>query len=369
MKRALLDGGEEGGYTRQSAEDSTFSSSSASSESHLAKWWNPSTASISQRSLTLLLLLLTVSLVTLFALAAALAMVRSEDTAPPSPIPPPLHFSSSSTGSSSPSDPAMAFALQLQLSDLMVHISQFQAIANISGGSRAVSGVGYNRSVDYVISVLSNHTNFHVRRQYFTIERWQVLSAALTSHDSSRGGGGLDVSWVYGTDFMPITNSGKGGLNYDNASIVLIPNGGCAESDWLTNQTVALRVALVERVDTCTFIRQSQLAVGHQAIGLLIYNGAANRSIQTTSTAQAYTPIPIFLITYDVGIAFIIGSQGGSDFSVTLTLTLNSTNPLVVANVIADTLTGDNSSTVVLGTHLDGVTAGAGINDNASGSR
>ena len=371
MRRSLLDSEDGGGSNWPSTEAVSLSSSSP--QSRLARWWSPESASVSQRTVTLLCLLLAVSLVTLCALATALAMARSESTAPPPPpTPPPISLasSSSSTGTSPPSDPATAFALQLQLPQLMGHISQFQTIANLSGGSRAVSGVGYNRSVDYVHSVLSTHTNFHVQRQYFTIERWQVLTAALTSHDNSRSGGGVDVTWVYRQDFMPIVNSGKGGLNYDNSSLVFIPNGGCAEADWLSNQTVvALHVAVVERVDVCTFTRQSQLAVLHQAIGLLIYNGARNRSILTTAAVAQYTPIPVFLVSYDVGVALLIGSQAGEDFTVTLTLQLNSTTPLVVANVIADTVTGDSTSTVVVGSHLDGVAAGAGINDNASGSR
>jgi len=37
-------------------------------------------------------------------------------------------------------------------------------------------------------------------------------------------------------------------------------------------------------------------------------------------------------------------------------------------NIIADTLTGDGSSVIVVGSHLDGVRTGPGINDNGSGS-
>ena len=42
--------------------------------------------------------------------------------------------------------------------------------------------------------------------------------------------------------------------------------------------------------------------------------------------------------------------------------------PVVTINILADTLTGDPSNTIVVGSHLDSVPAGPGINDNGSGT-
>ena len=44
------------------------------------------------------------------------------------------------------------------------------------------------------------------------------------------------------------------------------------------------------------------------------------------------------------------------------------TDLLTTRNVFADTKVGKKSKTVVVGSHLDGVVLGSGINDNGSGS-
>ena len=43
-------------------------------------------------------------------------------------------------------------------------------------------------------------------------------------------------------------------------------------------------------------------------------------------------------------------------------------NLVYTRNIIADTLDGDKTKTIVVGSHLDSVAAGPGINDNGSGS-
>ena len=180
-----------------------------------------------------------------------------------------------------------AFAQQLQLPDVMGHIAAFQAIANASGGSRAVSGPGYPLSVSYVVSALSGCTELVVRRQWFSIERWQVLAVALTSQYSGQSA----LSYDYGADFSVIGNSGRAGLTYDNASVVRVPHGGCAEDDWSLTAGVAQHIALVQRTDACTPARQAQLAVLHSAAGLLLYNSAANQSFFTTQAVAQHPSI------------------------------------------------------------------------------
>ena len=375
MQRALLSG-DDGGWP---VSDDVSRSATATPALSAAWLWSKHSATVSQRVVTLLTLGLVLCTIALCAVTLALGLsLRGERSgiSPPSPaFSPsssssssspllPSSSSSSSTGSAEGPADAMGFAQQLQLPDVMGHIAAFQAIANASGGSRAVSGPGYPLSVSYVVSALSGCTELVVRRQWFSIERWQVLAVALTSQYSGQSA----LSYDYGADFSVIGNSGRAGLTYDNASVVRVPHGGCAEDDWSLTAGVAQHIALVQRTDACTPARQAQLAVLHSAAGLLLYNSAANQSVFTTQAVAQYTPLPVFLVTYDVGMGFASASTYAG-FTVRMSLTLDSTAQTLIANVIADTRTGDNRSTVVVGSHLDGVAAGAGSNDNASGTR
>ena len=290
LQRTLLDG--DAGRPSSWPSDSLPNSPPSPSSSYLSSVCSPRPSPVSYRTVTLLSLLLGLSLLTLCILAAVVASLHSSSS-PPSPS-----LSPSSTGTSLPSDPALSFALHLQLPHLMPHIHAFQLIANSSAGSRVISGPGFNRSVDYVLSQLSS-TSLLVRREFFTVERWQLLTAAL----SSQGPAGR-VDWQLGQDFIAVTNSGRDGLTFDNSSLILIPHSGCDESDW--SSAVAGRTALVQRGTgpECTLYRQSQLAVLYQAAGLVVYNAASNISIQTTATVAPYTAIPVFLVTW--------GRRGGT---------------------------------------------------------
>jgi Zn-dependent M28 family amino/carboxypeptidase len=58
-----------------------------------------------------------------------------------------------------------------------------------------------------------------------------------------------------------------------------------------------------------------------------------------------------------------------NDGGLTMRMATNvSTTYATTMNIIADTPSGDASNVVVIGSHLDSVDAGPGINDNGSGS-
>jgi len=74
-------------------------------------------------------------------------------------------------------------------------------------------------------------------------------------------------------------------------------------------------------------------------------------------------PIPAFALSYEVGTAL------KDERSVTVRYTLSTeANTITTFNVLADTKEGNPDSVIVIGSHLDSVPAGPGVNDNGSGS-
>ena len=345
MKSNLL-GGDDAPSTGYSSTD--FGSSS-SGGGGVAGYFSTEQTSVSRRYLTLLVGGLVAAAVLVLVLIAALA-VRSPAE------------SSAATPAVVPVNPASLSSV-LQLSDMMTHLTQLESIALTNNGNRVITQSGFNASVDYVYGVLTSQTDFIVRKQYFPVEAWRVLdsSVSLTSYDSD----GFNVSYVYRTDFSAITNSGIQGPNVENATVVLIPNGGCTESDWATANPAPGQIALAERFDQlCNFTVQAQFAVNLKQIGLIVYNTQSDRNILTNLAVQRYTPIPVFLATYTVGTALAAAAQAGKGFWVTMAMNLLSNGTTIVTNIIADTKVGNVSNTIVIGSHLDGVAAGPGVNDN-----
>ena len=75
-------------------------------------------------------------------------------------------------------------------------------------------------------------------------------------------------------------------------------------------------------------------------------------------------------MTYETGRALELAvSAANASDPLLLSLNLNcSSPPTVITNICADTPSGDPTSTIVLGSHSDGVFAGSGIVDNGSGT-
>ena len=95
---------------------------------------------------------------------------------------------------------------------------------------------------------------------------------------------------------------------------------------------------------------------------MLVYN--PEDALPTLGSANAGTPVPVFAIS-SAAATFII--EYGDDVSVRMTAQTTQ-RPYTTVNVLATTRGGDPNATIVVGAHLDSVPAGAGINDNGSGS-
>lgn len=175
-------------------------------------------------------------------------------------------------------------------------------------------------------------------------------------------------------DYSVMTYSGSGTI--DDTEVVptndvRIPpgaeasssNSGCEPEDFPAE--VAGNVALIQR-GTCDFAVKAQNAEDAGAVAAIIFNeGQEGRTevVQGTLGEDSEVTIPV------VGIGFDLGKElyeaDGPRVSLDIQ-TLSETR--TTSNVIADTPTGKANRTVVVGSHLDSVPEGPGINDNGSGS-
>jgi Zn-dependent M28 family amino/carboxypeptidase len=252
---------------------------------------------------------------------------------------------------------------------VLEHLDAFQAIADANGGTRAAGTPGYEASVAYVIEKLTA-AGYDVRRQDFAFD-------LFVEHDSAfRRLAPDDQAYVAGEDFLTMEYSGSGTVTGQLQAVggIVIPSpggteSGCAAADF-ANFTVG-NVALIQR-GTCPFRQKAQNALDAGAIGVVIFNeGNDDPSDDRLEVINGTLDPPLFAIPV-IGTSFEVGKglhdllqAGPVEVRLKVDAEVVTTN---TANVIADTKTGRADRTVVVGSHLDSVLEGPGINDNGSGS-
>ena len=151
-------------------------------------------------------------------------------------------------------------------------------------------------------------------------------------------------------DFIQMVGSGSGIAQDGTAQLIKEDFADFKEGN----------IALVYR-GVCFFTVKTQLAFEHKASGFILVN--------TDNTLIA--PRVADGINFP---AFAVGSILGKEFidnvdTYKFNLFSKNVNSYITAvNLIADTVFGDETKTIVIGSHSDGVAEGPGINDNGSGS-
>jgi len=135
-----------------------------------------------------------------------------------------------------------------------------------------------------------------------------------------------------------------------------VPNLGCAPADYANFPSG--HIALLARGD-CTFTAKAQLARDADASAVIIYNTDQGPVFSGTCD----TDLPAYGISHSLGV-ILRGTE-----NLVLAINVETRKEMsVTSNVFAETLTGDPRNVIIIGSHLDGVKAGAGVNDNGSGS-
>jgi len=163
-------------------------------------------------------------------------------------------------------------------------------------------------------------------------------------------------------------------LRFGGSGIVKAPlqpvGGACNVSDFsnFTDGNIAL-IARNGLVD-CNILTKVTNAINKGASGVLMYYDPNTSGLFTSGLVDLIS-IPAFSITYQLGqnLLELYALNQIEGRVLEFYLQANTTAPSTVTmNIIAETPTGNPNSIIVVGSHLDGVLAGPGINDNGSGS-
>ncbi|MFE0704771.1 M28 family metallopeptidase [Streptomyces sp. NPDC058872] len=241
--------------------------------------------------------------------------------------------------------------------DAYKHLLKFQAIADSAGGNRAAGTLGHDASAAYVYTQLKK-AGYDVHYQTFDFVYTETLAekAAVVAPAPRT----VEVKAMTYTKSTPV-----GGITAELAAVPVDADGttGCEPGDFASGDFTG-KIALIKR-GGCTFALKQQNAAAAGAVGAAIYNNVDGTLSGTLGAADSGR-IPT------AGLSLAEGQQLAADlaagpvelsFEVRQLLENRSTN-----NVIAETRGGNAANTVMLGSHLDSVTAGPGINDNGSGS-
>ncbi|MEO3972914.1 M28 family metallopeptidase [Streptomyces sp. CAU 1734] len=239
--------------------------------------------------------------------------------------------------------------------DAFKHLEEFQEIADEEGGNRAAGTPGYDASAEYVYKQLKKY-GYKPQYQAFTFlytenqaEKLSVVSPAPRD---------IAISALTYTSSSPV-----GGIRADLAAVPVDATTGCEAGDYASG-TFTGKIALIKR-GGCTFAQKQQVASEAGAVSAIIYNNVAGPLGGTLGGADA-ARIPTGGITLAEGESLTAAlAQGPVKVSFEVRQLRENR---VTHNVIAETKKGNAANTVVLGSHLDSVQAGPGINDNASGS-
>ncbi|CAF0943370.1 unnamed protein product [Didymodactylos carnosus] len=248
----------------------------------------------------------------------------------------------------------------ITIDQMSTHLDQLQKIANLGGGTRAIGTAGFNNTLDYITTYLTQNTNLLVKRQYFNVSTSRLASnPILISYLNNQ-----QINYTYQTNFTLMTNSGSANFG-TGVRVTVIPDIGCAEDNWLAASGT---VALVKR--GCNFVDVANFAAKSGVVGLMIYNDGADCDRYATITGASVpsnTTYPALFLSYPLGLAPANAAQNTS-INTSVVINVAYISARSVGNICADTLSGDPTKTIVVGSHSDGVLAGSGINDNGSGS-
>ncbi|HVF74056.1 MAG TPA: M28 family metallopeptidase [Acidimicrobiales bacterium] len=235
------------------------------------------------------------------------------------------------------------------------HQAAMQTAADLAGGNRFAGLEGHQRSVDYVVEQL-RAAGYQPQLHTFTYDAFfEVTPTRLTQVSPTPS------TYVNGNDFRIMSYSGSG----DVTAPLAAPSGSptaCASADFAGFP--AGSIALVSR-GTCTFRTKTDNAIAAGATAVLIANNIPG-VLNGTLGATGLSAIPSLGLTQALGQSLRAQMSTGS---VVMHVVSNTrSQPLDTMNVLAETALGDPDNVVMVGAHLDSVSAGPGINDNGSGS-
>jgi Zn-dependent M28 family amino/carboxypeptidase len=254
------------------------------------------------------------------------------------------------------------------LAGVREHQAALQAIADANGGNRFSGLPGHDASVDYVVDRLEA-AGYDPEVQPFEYLAFTPLGPSALQQTAPNA-----VTYIEDVDFGVIDQSDPGDVTAAVAAVDLqlglgnTSTSGCDATDF--TGFPAGNVALLQR-GSCTFELKAENAAAAGAVGIVIFNqgntAAPDRQgiPAVTLTANNESGIPMLGTTYALGEQLAGLVPSGLEMRV-FANTLREIK--TTFNVLAETSRGNDNNFVMVGGHLDSVSAGPGINDNGSGS-
>ena len=250
------------------------------------------------------------------------------------------------------------------LDGVRTHQAVLQEIADAAGGNRFAGLASYDMSAAYVKEQL-DAAGYITTYQEFVYPAFFENSPSQLEQISPN-----PTVYVNGVNFATMSYSGSGNVT---ANLVR-PTGdhrGCNASDWAPGSATG-KIAIVQRGApagfpvACTFRLKADNAFAAGAAGLIVYNNVPGALNGTLGAADGLDQIPVFGIPQALGESLVAAMTPGP---VTMRMLADTdSEQLTTRNVLAESRGGDPNNVVLVGAHLDSVSAGPGINDNGSGS-
>ena len=253
-------------------------------------------------------------------------------------------------------------ATEVTAQNVMGHLRHLQAIGTANGGNRDIGGPGFNASRDYVLEQLRQNTDFDVSVQYFPF----VLARVIGTPSVAVAGDGAWWTSVpptgarYRTDFREMSN---GAFSGEVSGVAAVAGTGCSASDFAGFAPGS--IALIMR-GGCSFFEKGANAQRFGAAGSVIVNNVGGVLHGTLGDTGSEVGIPVMGMTQSAG-EQLISVAGEQTFTLAMSVVVD-VRTVTCSNIIAETRQGDDSNVIVVGSHLDSVAAGPGINDNGSGT-
>jgi Zn-dependent M28 family amino/carboxypeptidase len=265
----------------------------------------------------------------------------------------------------------------LTVNGILRHERALQFIANANGGMRVSGTPGFEASADYVKRRLAQ-AGYTVSEQSFEFPFFRETAPAVFERTSPA------PRTFTPDDFATMSYAGSGDVTAALEAVdVVVPiagnppntsTSGCEPSDFAG--FAAGNVALLQR-GTCPFRQKADNAAAAGASAAIVFNEGQPQSptqpedrtvvVRGTLGTPGIT-IPVIGTSYAIGEELVYQTRAGA---VTVHLSTSTISEVrTTRNVIGDYDAGggDRSQTIVIGSHLDSVPDGPGINDNGSGS-
>ncbi|KEY69352.1 hypothetical protein S7711_09744 [Stachybotrys chartarum IBT 7711] len=261
---------------------------------------------------------------------------------------------------SDPLTPEKAVA-DIKTQELQRNLWNLNKIARDNGGNRAFGLPGYEASGDYILERVQTRfaTTIDAHKQFFNHTFAQIREISVTGPEG-------EAVQTIALTYNPATPPEGITASLIDTPVDDVRGSGCYEDQW-TGIDATGKLALVKR-GTCAISDKLKLAAAHGALGVILYHNAPGTpSAATLGFENIGLLPPVGTIPQAVGVSWSERLAAGEDLVVRLYVD-STFDTRETFNIIAETKEGDPNNVIVLGAHLDSVQAGAGINDDGSGT-